>query len=257
MLCIYSREDSIWVDTMNLDGETALKPKSVASLDLWEYIKVDLESVHLNEPNDINNPDDKFKHINKYGERLSSISGKIVCGTPNENLESWDGSLSFISDKAQEEKKCFTNIDSLLLRGCYLRNAHYCYGISVYLGKHSKIMMNAKKPPRKVSNLMIMMNYMLYTVFALQFAIIFVYATASVIWVTSKGKDYDYIDMDGDSATFGDWIIQLLTYWVAYSHMIPISLYVMIEVLKLTQASLIKWDQEIGAGSSNSEKAAE
>jgi len=33
------------------------------------------------------------------------------------------------------------------------------------MGHKSKIMMNAKKPPRKISNMMKMMNYMLYTVF--------------------------------------------------------------------------------------------
>lgn len=117
-------------------------------------------------------------------------------------------------------------------------------------------MMNAKKPPRKVSKLMQMMNYMLYTVFALQFLIIFIFACCSVAWINNKGSDYDYVDQDGD-AGFGTWIIQLLTYWVAYSHMIPISLYVMIEVLKLTQANLIKWDKDIGGDENGDDKAAE
>jgi phospholipid-transporting ATPase len=38
------------------------------------------------------------------------------------------------------------------------------------------------------------------------------------------------------------WGLQFLTYWVAYSHMIPISLYVLIELLKLGQATLINND---------------
>jgi len=33
--------------------------------------------------------------------------------------------------------------------------------------------------------------------------------------------------------------MQILTYWVAYSHMIPISLYVIIEVLKIGLAAYI------------------
>jgi len=40
----------------------------------------------------------------------------------------------------------------------------------------------------------------------------------------------------------GSWFINFFTYWVAYSHMIPISLYVMIEVLKLALGSLINRD---------------
>lgn len=127
----------------------------------------------------------------------------------------------------------------------------------MYLGQEAKIMMNAKKPPRKVSQVMIMMNYMLYSIFVFQFVLIFIFACASVGWTNEKGKDYTYLDQSGDRATFGDWIIQLLTYWVAYSHLIPISLYVMIEVLKLTQASFIKWDIDIGAAEIDGEKPAE
>ena len=33
-----------------------------------------------------------------------------------------------------------------------------------------------------------------------------------------------------------------MTYWVAYSHLIPISLYVIIEMLKLTLAKLVNID---------------
>lgn len=34
----------------------------------------------------------------------------------------------------------------------------------------------------------------------------------------------------------------MLTFWVAYSHLIPISLYVIIEMLKLSQARIIGKD---------------
>jgi len=74
------------------------------------------------------------------------------------------------------------SIKNLLLRGCFLRNIDYCVGLVIYVGKESKIMKNAKKPPKKVSNIMIKMNYMLYTVFAFQLIIIIIYATLSVLW---------------------------------------------------------------------------
>ena len=47
-----------------------------------------------------------------------------------------------------------------------------------------------------------------------------------------KNKHKTYLDMD-NKAGAGKFFIQLLTYWVAYSHMIPISLYVVIEMTKL------------------------
>jgi phospholipid-transporting ATPase len=40
-------------------------------------------------------------------------------------------------------------------------------------------------------------------------------------------------------------LIKYLTYWVAYSHLIPISLYVVLEMVKLAQANLIGKDVDI------------
>lgn len=74
------------------------------------------------------------------------------------------------------------SIKNLLLRGCYLRNVDYCVGLVIYVGKETKIMMNAKKPPKKVSNIMIKMNHMLYTVFGFQLIIIISYASLSLLW---------------------------------------------------------------------------
>jgi len=85
------------------------------------------------------------------------------------------------------------------------------------------------------------MNYLLYSVFAFQLMIILTFATLSVIWQKANAKHHYYLDLT-ESVGFGTWIVQLLTYWVTFSHMIPISLYVIIEVLKLGQAYLINKD---------------
>lgn len=82
-----------------------------------------------------------------------------------------------------------------------------------------------------------LMNKMLYTVFAFQLFLIIVYATFSTLWQLQH-KNEVYLQIDGLETNIAvSWILSLLTYWVAYSHMIPISLYVIIEVLKMTQVS--------------------
>lgn len=104
--------------------------------------------------------------------------------------------------------------------------------------------MNSKKPKLKVSHIMKKMNYLLYSVFAFQFLIIATFATLSCFWQEDKSKDLVYLDLD-ENVGFMTWIVQLLTYWVTFSHMIPISLYVIIELLKLMQAYLINKDIEM------------
>lgn len=56
-------------------------------------------------------------------------------------------------------------------------------------------MMNQKKAPAKVSNLMRMMNKILYSVFAFQFMIICAWATLSLIWMKDNKEKHIYLDI--------------------------------------------------------------
>ena len=104
--------------------------------------------------------------------------------------------------------------------------------------------MNSKKPKQKISNMMRKMNYLLYSVFVFQFVIILTFATLSVIWQKGNAENFSYLGLS-NSVGISTWIVQLLTYWVTFSHMIPISLYVIIEILKLIQMYLINKDIEL------------
>lgn len=114
-------------------------------------------------------------------------------------------------------------------------------GLVVYVGAESKIMKNAKAAPKKVSNIMTQMNYMLYSVFAFQFLLIMAYASISLLWNRDTGSKSPYLNLKQGSVA-ATWGFNVLTFWVAYSHLIPISLYVIIEMLKLSQGWLIGKD---------------
>ena len=132
----------------------------------------------------------------------------------------------------------------MILCGCYLRNIDYCVGLVIYVGAESKIMKNAKKPPKKVSAIMTMMNYMLYSVFAFQLLLIGTYAGISVSWTNNEGQVAKYLNLPGGAGGLTAFY-SVLTFWVAYSHLIPISLNVAIEVLKLTQGALVGRDAKM------------
>lgn len=78
-----------------------------------------------------------------------------------------------------------------------------------------------------------LMNKMLYTVFAFQIFLVILYASLAIDWRLESQTKHSYLSLGGKSIHAGSWFINFFTYWVAYSHMIPISLYVIIELLKL------------------------
>lgn len=100
---------------------------------------------------------------------------------------------SSIASNFKYLKFLFYSIKNMLLRGCYLRNCDFALCLVVYVGNESKIMKNAKKAPKKISNIMRKMNYMLYTVFAMQFIIIVTFASLSISWMKDNPQTLEFL----------------------------------------------------------------
>jgi phospholipid-transporting ATPase len=59
-------------------------------------------------------------------------------------------------------------------------------------------MMNQKKAPTKISNMMKTMNKLLYSVFAFQFIILVIWSTLSIFWMMSNSDVHTYLDIGGE-----------------------------------------------------------
>jgi magnesium-transporting ATPase (P-type) len=101
----------------------------------------------------------------------------------------------------------------------------------------------------KVSNVMKLMNKLLYSVFLFQFILCLFFSFSFIIWQNSKKDFLPYLikydkefELIKPTASFGDLIAKFFTFYVAYSHLIPISLYVAMELVKLIQGMLINFD---------------
>ena len=197
-----------FVNTMNLDGETNLKSKIASN-----YTK-------------------QFCNV----AAICELKGQIWIEEPNQSLTSWTCNII-----PPDGPKAALGTSQALLRGCILKNTDFIYGLVVYTGPETKIMLNSKAPPAKMSNVMRKMNKMLYTVFLFQAILVFLFAGLNVMWVNATGTDHEYLDVK-EEMHFGDYIIQVLTFLVAYSHMIPISLYVALEIVKMILAYMIQQD---------------
>ena len=202
----------VFVETINLDGESNLKPRTIidSSIKSWDQ-------------------------FNKYSARLENYDA------PNKDLEKWEGTLW------NGEKTSHGHIENLLLRGCTLRNTSVAYGVVIYVGRHTKIVKNSKHVPDKLSNMIKTMNWILYSVFILQFCLMIIFASCSVAWKKAHNH-LTYVKETSDddlSIRWYDWILQFLLFYSDYAIMIPISLYVMIELLKIILASWIWSDKDM------------
>ena len=80
-------------------------------------------------------------------------------------------------------------------------------GVVVYTGMETKIMKNLKKPPHKVSNMMRLMNKMLYTVFCFQIILISVFAGLNLKWFQENGSIHSYLCLPSSPNLVGQYFL--------------------------------------------------
>jgi magnesium-transporting ATPase (P-type) len=123
-----------------------------------------------------------------------------------------------------------------------LKNTAWVYGIVTYVGVETKIYQNSQQPRHKTTKAQRLMNQILYSVFMFQLLLVILFASLSMVWQANNGEKHSYLSEEVDPS-FDTLLLKMLTYWVAYSHLIPISLYVGMEILKMFLSKLVTWDK--------------
>lgn len=72
--------------------------------------------------------------------------------------------------------------DNLLLRGCTLRKTSWVIGVTVNVGRDSKIMQNMTKAPRKVTQLEQAMNWLVILQFSVMLVLAIIIAALDQWW---------------------------------------------------------------------------
>ena len=141
----------------------------------------------------------------------------------------------------------------MILKGSYLKNTEFIYGVVIYTGNETKIMMNGKMPKNKVSKLMNTMNKILYFVMIIQIILCLCFAVLSIMWQENYRHFYigfKFLEFTEDNITLS-YISRVGTFLIAYSQLIPISMYIGIEMIKLLHVPLIKYDENLFDTDSN------
>ncbi|KAJ4952234.1 hypothetical protein NE237_029066 [Protea cynaroides] len=224
LLLSSSYEDGIcYVETMNLDGETNLKVKRCLEVTL------------------------PLDEDGAFGD----FTGTIRCEDPNPSLYTFVGSLEY-------DRQVFAlDPNQILLRDSKLRNTAYVYGVVIFTGPDSKVMQNSTKSPSKRSRIERKMDYVIYFLFTLLVLISLISSIGFAVktkfdmpkaWYLQPNNTTNLYDPSRPAVA---GIFHLVTALILYGYLIPISLYVSIEVVKVLQAmfidqDLLMYDEETG-----------
>eukprot|EP00268_Persea_americana_P043553 TRINITY_DN4382_c0_g1_i1.p1 TRINITY_DN4382_c0_g1~~TRINITY_DN4382_c0_g1_i1.p1 ORF type:complete len:1225 (+),score=236.00 TRINITY_DN4382_c0_g1_i1:478-4152(+) len=215
LLLSSSYEDGIcYVETVNLDGETNLKVK---------------RSLEVTLPLD---DDVTFK----------DFTGTVRCEDPNPNLYTFVGNFEY------DRQTYALDPSHILLRDSKLRNTSYIYGVVIFTGHDSKVMQNATKSPSKRSRIEKKMDYIIYILFTILVLISLISSIGFAVKTKFGMPKWWYLQPDDTTSLYDPkrsslaGIFHLVTALILYGYLIPISLYVSIEVVKVLQAMFINQD---------------
>jgi len=239
VLLASSLDDGVcYVETKNLDGETNLK------------IKRGVEGMH-----GVGTGPDKMAALCGDGQDTY-----VECEHPNNSLYTFTGNLD-VPAAAREVSSHGSTRDlaaagetrsgsekislvpsNILLRGSSLRNTEWVIGLAIYTGHDSKIMMNSSAAPSKRSTIEKGMDKIVLSMLGLLCVMGTVTGIICGTWIKNVSPKHWYMDTSDTNMVFDPknapkvGVVAFLTSYVLYGYLIPISLYVSLEFVKVCQA---------------------
>ncbi|XP_039988198.1 probable phospholipid-transporting ATPase IM [Xiphias gladius] len=202
-----------YVETAELDGETNLKVRQALA------ITSDLGDI----------------------SKLMDFDGEVICEPPNNKLDKFIGTLYWRDNKYPLDN------EKLLLRGCVLRNTEWCFGMVIFAGLQTKLMQNSGSTKFKRTSIDKLMNTLVLWIFAFLICMGVILAIGNTIWESRVGRNFQVFLLWNEiqsSAVFSGF----LTFWsyiIILNTVVPISLYVSVEVLRLCHSYFINWDRKM------------
>ncbi|XP_035464133.2 phospholipid-transporting ATPase ID [Scophthalmus maximus] len=203
----------VYVETAELDGETNLKVKQALTVtgEMGDGI-----------------------------DELAGFNGEVRCEPPNNRLDKFKGTLTLHGQTYALDN------DKVLLRGCTLRNTEWCFGLVIFGGPDTKLMQNSGKTTFKRTSIDHLMNVLVLCIFGFLAFMCTVLAIGNAIWEVREGSLFTAFlprEPGVDAA-----LSSFLTFWsyvIVLNTVVPISLYVSVEIIRLGNSFYIDWDRKM------------
>ncbi|KAI3669168.1 hypothetical protein L6452_40394 [Arctium lappa] len=217
-----------YVQTINLDGESNLKTRYA-----------------------------KRETLSRVPEK-DMISGLINCEKPNRNIYGFQANMEI------DGKRVSLGPSNIVLRGCVLKNTDWAVGVAVYAGRETKAMLNNSGAPSKRSRLETHMNREIILLSSFLVVLCTIVSVCAGVWLRRHRDELDimpfyrrkdYSEQEVDNYKYYGWGMEIffsfLMSVIVFQIMIPISLYISMELVRVGQAYFMIRDDKMFDAASN------
>eukprot|EP00425_Heterocapsa_triquetra_P004046 CAMPEP_0195063208 /NCGR_PEP_ID=MMETSP0448-20130528/9627_1 /TAXON_ID=66468 /ORGANISM="Heterocapsa triquestra, Strain CCMP 448" /LENGTH=1045 /DNA_ID=CAMNT_0040094037 /DNA_START=349 /DNA_END=3486 /DNA_ORIENTATION=+ len=249
VLLVRASGGQAYISTVNLDGETNLKERRAADVLSVVTEMGTPQELQLSKTSPLSE-EDQLKQIldmaNHTVQKLLDQSVELVLGEPKVGLAEMNGSTDLKTPAAEIRSELEAlkvplplslSFENFVPRGCVLRNTPYAISIAAYVGGDTKTRLNMARTAAKVSNMQVFLNRGVQGLVCTLLLFNLYVSIAAEIMDVDKGEEL-----------YPGWpnpVVRFLMYWIILYQVVPISLYVCFEMIKLILGIQINRDAQM------------
>ncbi|XP_010734895.1 phospholipid-transporting ATPase 11C isoform X5 [Larimichthys crocea] len=178
---------------------------------------------------------------------LESLNATIECEQPQPDLYKFVGRMH-IDKNDQEPAVRSLGPENLLLKGATLKNTQKIYGVAVYTGMETKMALNYQGKSQKRSAVEKSINAFLLVYLCILVSKALVCTTLKYVWQSKDGQDEPWYNektqREKDTNLYLKMFTDFLSFMVLFNFIIPVSMYVTVEMQKFLGSFFITWDKD-------------
>lgn len=225
LLASSEKDGSTFMETSTLDGEKNLKPR-YSLAETYQEAAISLVKKKSKGRNEM-----------PYGGNFDiNMNLHISVQHPDPSLYKFEGFIKELDGNLKQGEKVSIGVKNFLFKGAMIRNVDWTLGVVLYTGKDTKIQQNGSEGRYKVSTMESKLHMMIVMLFGLQVLLAIIAVIVKAIMQSTSDLDFDeFLQVKGSSDN-DTMLFVFIRYFILTNSLIPISLIVNLELVRLTQA---------------------
>ncbi|KAM4664395.1 phospholipid-transporting ATPase IG isoform 1-T1 [Discoglossus pictus] len=180
-------------------------------------------------------------------EAVDKLRATIECEQPQPDLYKFVGRMNIHINP--DIKARSLGPENLLLKGATLKNTRKVYGVAVYTGMETKMALNYQGKSQKRSAVEKSINAFLIVYLCILISKATICTTLKYVWQSNPANDEPWYNektrKEKESFKLLKIFTDFLSFMVLFNFIIPVSMYVTVEMQKFLGSFFIAWDKEM------------
>ncbi|MBV96819.1 putative phospholipid-transporting ATPase IH, partial [Eschrichtius robustus] len=191
-------------------------------------------------------------------EDIDSLHATIECEQPQPDLYRFVGRINVYSDLNDPVVRPLGS-ENLLLRGATLKNTEKIFGVAIYTGMETKMALNYQSKSQKRSAVEKSMNVFLIVYLCILISKALINTVMKYVWQSEPFRDEPWYNQKTEAERQRNLVRKVtpqavametaftdfLAFMVLFNYIIPVSMYVTVEMQKFLGSYFITWDEEM------------